>query len=186
MAQGIILAGGYSSRIGQNKMTLSYLGEPLICHCIKTMTPFVTTIFVVTGHYHDELVPLLQRFSNVTVIFNENYQQGMFTSVKAGVNHITEDFFIIPGDYPNVKASTYEQLLLSEEIIAVPVYQNRKGHPLFIKKTLIHDLQYEPIESNLKEFRNKYFFEEVRVNDEGILQDIDTLKDFEQLILSKE
>lgn len=186
MAQGIILAGGYSSRIGQNKMTLSYLGEPLICHCIKTMTPFVTTIIVVTGHYHDELVPLLQRFSNVTVIFNENYQQGMFTSVKAGVNHVSEDFFIIPGDYPSVNAKTYERLLSSKAMIAVPVYQNKKGHPLFIKKSLIDDLQNEPLDSNLKEFRNKYEFEEVSVNDEGILLDIDTLRDFEQLILSKE
>ncbi|PKL01313.1 MAG: molybdopterin-guanine dinucleotide biosynthesis protein A [Tenericutes bacterium HGW-Tenericutes-1] len=186
MAQGIILAGGYSSRIGQNKMTLSYLGEPLICHCIKSMTPFVTDIFVVTGHYHQELLPILEKIPKVSVIYNEIYHQGMFTSVLAGVNHVTEDFFIIPGDYPNVLSNTYESLLDNKAFISVPVYQNKKGHPLFIKKSLIDDLRKEPLDSNLKVFRNRYFYEEVTVNDAGILQDIDTLKDLEQLVLTKE
>ena len=186
MAQGIILAGGYSRRIGQNKMTLSYLGAPLISHCIHTMTPFVSQIFVITGHYHEELFPILRGLPKVTVLYNENYHQGMFTSVLLGAKHVTEDFFIIPGDYPKVSKATYEILLKSDEDIAVPVYQGRKGHPIFIKKTLIEALSNEPIDSNLKVFRDRYRYKALNVEDAGILLDIDTLADLDQLNLIKE
>jgi len=185
MAQGIILAGGYSSRIGQNKMTLSYLGIPIILHCIHSMEPFVSHIFVISGHYHDELVQVLESYPHVSIIYNELYHLGMFTSVKKGVEKVTDDFFIIPGDYPLIMKSTYETLLKSKELIAVPVFQNKKGHPILIKKELIEALRNEPQDSNLKLFRNKFRFEEIQVNDPGILLDIDTMDDHEHLIKIK-
>ena len=182
MAQGIILAGGFSSRIGQNKMSLIYQGKPLIHHCIQAMMPFVSEIIVVSGHYHDELIQLLKNMDDVTVIYNENYPYGMFSSVKKGALHIHEDFFILPGDYPLVQSSTYEKLLKTQKQIAVPSYSQSRGHPLFIKKELIQALKDEPINSNLKLFRNRYEIDDVVVDDEGVLLDIDTLQDLEKLI----
>jgi len=182
MTQGIILAGGYSSRIGQNKMTLSYLGIPLIHHCIQTMMPFVSQIFVITGYYHDELLTVLHSIPKVTVVYNELYNQGMFSSVIKGANFVTDDFFIIPGDYPTVSKSTYDLLQNSKSQIAVPVYQGKKGHPIFIKKELIQDLRNEPLNSNLKQFRNRHSYEQIEVNDSGILNDIDTIEDHQKLI----
>ncbi len=182
MAQGIILAGGYSSRIGQNKMSLIYQGMPLIHHAIQTMSPFVTEIFVITGHYHDELMQLLSGIKNIHLIYNENYPYGMFSSVKKGAMHVYEDFFILPGDYPIVKPSTYEALLNTSSPIAVPVYQGKRGHPIFLRKALIKPLIEEPLDSNLKIFRNRYEIQDISVDDEGILIDIDTINDHEQLI----
>jgi len=185
MAQGIILAGGYSSRIGHNKMTLSYQGTPIILHCIHSMMPFVSHIFVISGHYHDELTQLLKDDPKVTIIYNELYHLGMFSSVKKGSLFVTEDFFIIPGDYPLIMQSTYLALLKCKEPIAVPVFQNKKGHPIFIKKELIEALRNEPLDSNLKLFRNRFQFAEIQVDDSGILLDIDTLEDHEHLITIK-
>ena len=39
----------------------------------------------------------------------------------------------------------------------------------------------EPIESNLKAFRDKCNTEFIQVNDEGILIDLDTMEDFENI-----
>ena len=182
MAQGIILAGGYSSRIGQNKMGLLYQDIPLIHHCIRTMMPFVTEIFVVTGHYHQEISQLISHMQNVTIIYNECYPHGMFSSVLAGVRHVNADFFILPGDYPIIKPKTYQLLLSSKKQIAVPNYQNKRGHPLFLKKELIIELLKEPMESNLKCFRDRYEIDDIETDDPGILFDIDTLKDHNDLI----
>jgi molybdenum cofactor cytidylyltransferase len=182
MAQGIILAGGYSSRIGVNKMTLPYRDQPLICHTVQSMAKSVSHIFVVTGHYHEDIVTALLPFSNLSIIHNPNYHQGMFTSVKAGIEFVTEDFFIIPGDYPLIKPTTYELLKTTHSEIAVPTFNGTKGHPLFIRASLIEALKLEPPISNLKTFRDHYPIALIETDDEGILIDIDTENDHMSLL----
>jgi len=182
MAQGIILAGGFSSRIGMNKMTLPFRDKPLICQTIASMAPSVSQIFVVTGHYHDDINRAIKDIPNVTVIYNPNHSLGMFTSVLAGIEHVSEDVFIIPGDYPLVQASTYHLLLNAIGIQRVPTFQGRRGHPLFITKPLVEALKVEPKESNLKAFRNRYNLALVETNDPGILIDIDTIEDHQSLL----
>ena len=51
MTECIILAGGKSTRMGTNKMLLSYKGHPLIWYTLKSVEPFVSRIIVVTGKY---------------------------------------------------------------------------------------------------------------------------------------
>lgn len=66
MADGIILAAGYSSRAKTNKMLLLFENESLIIHSINGMMPFVSHIFVITGHYHQEIKDALKDLKNVT------------------------------------------------------------------------------------------------------------------------
>lgn len=178
MIEGIILAGGYSSRIKTNKMKLLYKGKPLICNVIETMQKVVDKIVVVSGHYHDEVFEVVKNYEKVTVVKNDNYAAGMFSSVITGVKAIENDFFLIPGDYPLIKTSTYEILANETGLIRVPLYNLRRGHPIFIKKDLISNLLNEPADSNLKKFRNKYEVNYVDTNDEGVLIDIDTMIDY--------
>lgn len=178
MPIGIILAGGYSSRAKQNKMVLKYRGKSIICHAIEAMQEYCNEIIVVTGHYHDDIANAVNKFEKVRIIRNLNYEQGMFSSVKAGVREVDDDFFLSPGDYPLIKKSTYKLILEAEGIIRVPTFNDKRGHPLFISKELINDLLNESDESNLKLFRNKFEITNVETNDEGILIDIDTLNDY--------
>jgi molybdenum cofactor cytidylyltransferase len=177
MAQGLILAGGYSRRFGNNKMLHIMNGEPMIIHVIKAMIPWVSRIFVVTGYYHDDLVQTLINYDKVSIVHNPNYDLGMFSSIQAGVSYLREDFFIIPGDYPFVNSTTYGLLLRGEGDIIGPTYQNIKGHPLLIKARLIEALKNAPKESNLKVFRDQYKVHWIETDDEGILKDIDTIND---------
>ena len=87
MTQGLILAGGYSARAKQNKMLLLFKNKPLILHAIDGMIPFVNQIFVVTGHYHDEISELVSIYPQVSCILNENYEMGMFSSSKYRGKH---------------------------------------------------------------------------------------------------
>ena len=182
MTQGIVLAGGYSSRAETNKMGFLYQGSPLILSTIETMMPYVTNIIVVSGHYHDELSTMLKDVSDVTIVYNKNYDQGMYASVKTGMADTFEDVFIIPGDVPLVRPSTYEQLKAAKGLIKVPSYNNRRGHPLFMDKRLRNILLESPTITNLKAFRDAQGFETIPVDDPGILVDIDTQEAYFQLL----
>ena len=180
MYEGIVLAGGYSSRFNKNKMCVDFKGEPLITHTIKTMLTICEKVYVVTGHYHTEIKKVLSEYKNVEIVYNLSYDLGMFSSVKAGVHHVEHDFFIIPGDYPLINKKTYLSLIKGSKGIRVPSYNKRFGHPLFISLGLKTELLNSDLKS-LKEFRNKYDFEIIDVEDANILRDIDTLDDLKEI-----
>ncbi|TNF08121.1 MAG: nucleotidyltransferase family protein, partial [Bacillota bacterium] len=122
---------------------------------------------------------------HVSCIYNANYTQGMFSSIKTGVFVTNEDFFILPGDCPLVQKETYEALLKGSKSIRVPSFEKQRGHPIWISHMLAKSILNEPDESSLKAFRNRHDFETIEVSDSHILDDIDTLLDFEK-ILSEE
>lgn len=181
MIDGIVLAGGYSSRANTNKMCLDFNGKPLIMNTIETMHQVCENIIVVTGYYHDELYSILSAFDYITIVYNEKFEEGMFSSIKKGVAQVENSFFIIPGDYPLVEKETYQLMLGVGKDLVVPSYQRKLGHPIFFdisykKKLLITEKQ------NLKAFRNQFNFTILNVNDKGILQDIDDIQDYHRLI----
>ena len=178
MIDGIILAGGYSSRIKKNKMVLLYNELPIICNVIESMKDFCNKIVIVTGHYHDEIVQVVSKYEQVIVIRNVNYDLGMFSSVITGVKEINNDFFLTPGDYPLIQKETFRSLLNASGEIRVPIFNNRKGHPILIKKELIDPLLNEPVDSNLKVFRDRYTVNYIETTDEGVLIDVDTMEDY--------
>ncbi|MFK5883400.1 MAG: nucleotidyltransferase family protein [Candidatus Izemoplasma sp.] len=178
MTDGIILAGGYSSRAKTNKMVLIYEGLPIICNAIEAMRGVCDNIVVVTGHYHDEVLEVVKHYDYVKVVKNQFYDKGMFSSVIVGAKEVKNDFFLTPGDYPMIQKETFLKLLSVDGNIRVPIFNSRKGHPIFISKELIESLLNEQEDSNLKVFRDKYDVTYVEVEDEGVLIDVDTISDY--------
>ena len=179
---GIILAGGKSSRMKQNKMLLQYDGQPIIYHTVKSMKSVCDRIIIITGHYEVDYLKILLEFEEITIVHNKDYQKGMFSSVQKGVEGINGSCFIIPGDYPLIYEDTYIEALRQQGEIRVPTYKGRKGHPIFLEKEIVQKLQLEDKDSNLKAFRNKYQVTYFDVDNKGILLDIDNINDYQQLI----
>ncbi len=181
MTDGIVLAGGFSSRAKTNKMCLEYQGKALILHAIETMHEVCQNIIVVTGHYHKEIMDLLSDIEYIKIAYNDDYKQGMFSSIITGVKQTTNSFFIIPGDYPKIKVSTYRKILEYDDSVIVPSYKKRLGHPIYFDKSFKQKILVTN-HNNLKSFRNDYQFKIVDVLDEGILIDVDDLDDYKKLI----
>lgn len=181
MLDTIILAGGMSKRFKSNKLATLYKGKPLIFYTIQTFLEISENVTLVTGHYDLEYLKEYIDDPKIRIIQNNDYQLGMFSSVKAGVGVTKNDFFLIPGDYPLVKPETLVKLLSQNGQIKVPIYKSRKGHPIFISNELIIPLMNEPINSNLKAFRDRYKVNYIDVDDEGVLLDVDYFEDFKQL-----
>lgn len=184
MNVGIVLAGGLSSRANTNKLALNVDNKPLILHTIDSIKPFVDKIIVVTGKYHQELLPLL---NDVEVKYNKDYELGMFSSVLTGLCNVKDNVLIIPGDMPNISHKTIQEMLNGESNIRIPIYKSKRGHPLFLSKEMVALLIKEDIKSNLKEFINKHEedVELIPVDDPFIKVDIDTIEDYTHFIESR-
>lgn len=182
MVDGIILAGGSSKRMRQNKMRLPFHGRPLIHHTMTAMAAVCDRIVIVTGQYQDDYGADWQGPAELQVVHNPDHDQGMFTSVQRGVNAAQNDVFLIPGDCPLVDASTYRTLLDATGPIRVPTYHGRRGHPIFIAKELLSTLRQEPSDSNLKAFRDRHDVTYVAVDDPYILFDVDDMLEYQKLL----
>lgn len=180
MIDGIILAGGKSTRMGTNKILLSYRGHPLIWYTIQSLKPFVDRIIIVTGKYDNDIRNAL-RSEKVTFIYNENYESGMFSSVKKGVSLVEGDFFIIPGDCPFVSPNTFKAILNANGDIRVPRYKNDDGHPIYFKFRFKDEILSFGLDFNLKLFRDSKNYEIINVEDKNIVMNLNHIFDLEQL-----
>ena len=181
MVEGIILAGGKSTRMKQNKMLLMYKNHPLIWYTIQSMKPFVSKLFVVTGRYDKEIRDALKD-EGVIFVYNKDYEKGMFSSVLTGVKETSQDFFLIPGDCPFVNPSTYQKLLKGTGDIRVPSYKGEDGHPIYISKKYKKELLASSLDNNLKTFRDSKKYEIIDVEDKNIVLNLNEFIDFENLL----
>lgn len=177
--EGIILAAGLSARAGTYKMTLEFNGKTILENAIDNMMNSADRIVVVGGYRIEKLEAAAGKYSNVRLVFNENYNEGMFSSVKKGLQFIkSERFFITPGDYPLIHQSVYEDLLKVRGDVVIPSFEGRRGHPVLIEGRFIEDILSNGAYKSLRDFINTRESILVPVDCRGILMDIDTMEDY--------
>ncbi len=181
MFEVIILAGGYSSRMGSNKMELEIQGKPVLLWTIDAFRHRCDRILVVGGHYYHTIKDLLKDEEKVSVLYNEDYQLGMFSSVMRGIREVNDACFICPGDYPLLKQSSIDALAACQGEFLVPVFNGKRGHPVLLNASAVKRLKKQALDSNLKKFRDTCMVTEVPVEDESILWDMDRKEDYYQL-----
>ncbi|WP_461615697.1 nucleotidyltransferase family protein [Clostridium sp. Marseille-QA1073] len=182
--EGIVLAAGLSTRAGTNKLILDIGGKTVIERCIYGMYNLCSKIIVVGGNRIEEIENILNKYPKVELIYNSNYLDGMFSSVKKGLINIKEEkFFLIPGDYPIINKEIYKQMLKLDEDIVIPIYKGKKGHPLLMKSYLIEELIKSKHYNTLRDFVNIKGFKSINVEEPGILMDIDTMEDYKEILL---
>ena len=82
--EAILLAAGYSSRMGRLKPLLPIGGTTVIRRQAEVLDGLTDRTIVVTGYRGDEVEAHLSG-SRVTTVRNQAFAEGMFTSVKAGI-----------------------------------------------------------------------------------------------------
>ena len=178
---GLILAGGEGKRFGGPKALAKYRNETFLEMIVRNLWGAADFITVVAGAAFDQVKMESDRLGLPT-IKNENWTEGQFTSLKAGLREVPSEFdcvLIALVDHPFVKKSTYAALrqryIDYPERIIIPIYDNRRGHPIILPTTLISTVLKNSNKSNLREILREYALDvyECPVEDEGILRDID-------------
>jgi molybdenum cofactor cytidylyltransferase len=178
----IILAAGSSKRMGLFKLGLFLGDKTVIERSIEGMYDLCSRIIVVGGYEIDKIKKILKVYSKIKIVYNSEYEKGMFTSVKAGLRYVERDsFFIQPGDMPLIKKEVYYTMLNTNGNIVVPVHRNKSGHPVYFKSHLIPEILDQPDDTTLRDFIDRKGHRIIDIDDNGITIDIDNMADYQRL-----
>lgn len=133
----IILAGGQSTRMGQDKALLEINGESSIKRLYNLLSPFFDEIIVSVGSERD--IPFTEMKVVRDVEDGHGPLMGIYSSIAASQSQVN---FVIACDIPEVNMTLlFELLANSEEYdIAVPSFSEGQCEPLFAvyKKNVAH------------------------------------------------
>jgi len=186
----IVLAAGFSSRMGAFKPLLPFGERTLVGHVVANLRAAgMGRIHVVTGFQADALAPELARLG-VTRALNPDFATGMFSSVQEGVASLPADadaFLLAPVDVPLVRPSTIVRVLHTaaarDSAIVYPTYRGKRGHPPLVRRALFAEILSSDGDGGLRALlaRHEDAASEVAVFDWGCLVDMDRGDDYRLL-----
>ena len=197
MISAILLAAGESKRMeGENKLIKEINGIPLIKHAIKNILgSAIDELIIILGHEKLLIENIITKNKKIKFIYNENYKNGISSSIKIGLNHISknsEAFFICLGDMPNVNQNIYNKLIKSKhnynkklisdrkKEIIIPVFEEKEGNPIlfsrFMREKIMNIDGDYGAKKIIEENKNKILYVPIKSN--GITLDFDTKEDF--------
>jgi molybdenum cofactor cytidylyltransferase len=191
----ILLAAGLSRRMGAaNKLLLPFQGKTMLETTLDHLLQVTNAeIIVVLGHEAEQIRPLLENYK-VKVVFNPNFENGMTSSIQAGVNAASEQsagFMTCLSDMPLIQAVDYQYLadvfldkIQSEpRVIVQPVFEGKPGNPVIFSNIYKPDILSLNFPEGCKPIvqANRAYVHQVNINTDAVLRDADTEDDFEQL-----
>lgn len=148
----IILAAGGSSRLGRPKQLLRFNGQTLLRHAIEAiLAAGCSPVVVVTGAHAEAIEAEIEAEAaglQVLVARNESWQQGLSTSVRAGIEALrpgqAQAAVLLPCDQPLLNAGLLSQLMQKHRegaSIVVCEYAGAWGVPMLFERGLWAQLQ---------------------------------------------
>src|SRR4029453_3232132 len=187
MISAIVLAAGKSERMGRPKALLPLRGKTFLENILAAISSSpVEETCVVVGHHRDEIerhvVPPAR------IIFNPDYEQGMITSLQAGISSLpsrTSGALLFLVDHPLVDSETIALLVgkVGGARMFLPTFEGRRGHPVLFGSAILQEiLGLSAVQgANIVVHKDPDRIVEVSVNSPGILVDVDTPEDFLKL-----
>ena len=192
---GLLIAAGLSSRMGKPKALLLQDDLPFAIVILKKMILVCDNIIVVLGHSAEKIKRELQVFinnsdelkSSVKFVTNENFEKGMLSSLKYGLNAELNSKWLLYHfvDQPGLPEEFYQEFTTQIENNydwIQPSYNSKKGHPLLLQSSIFNSILELPDNSSLKEIsmnnKTKKKFWDCKYKE--ILEDIDYPSDLKE------
>jgi molybdenum cofactor cytidylyltransferase len=199
--EALILAAGEARRFGRPKQLLPWGdGRTILSHVIEAAkaAPGINAINVVLGAWFTEITTTLAaELQSVNVIRNPEWQVGMFSSLKAGLNEIAnrgktsadarsvdtrnvDGIIILLGDMPFITTETLNRFVntisLSDSRPLIATEAGRPAHPYLIRPVHIGEILSLSGESGIRPFIQKEFpgAQKIAVEKSVGRRDIDT------------
>ncbi len=138
----VVVAAGLSSRMGTFKPLLPFDGKPAIVRLLNTLLESgVSTVILVTGFRHTELMHVCRNIPNLIFVYNAAYANTqMFESAKLGfaaVPSSCDRVLFTPADIPLISQMTIQRLISTSASVVFPGCPHRKGHPIALDSALL-------------------------------------------------
>jgi CTP:molybdopterin cytidylyltransferase MocA len=159
------------------KPLMKFGGLPYVLNIILKLYRHCNRVHVVTGYRTEDIKETLTEWfdrqsekgwfdrigksqkewsllrESVNYIYHPNYEQGMFSSLQAGLAHCQKTEWIIYHfvDQPHIPEAFYNSFvkqISGDSNWIQPCYQHRKGHPILLDQSLFPEiLQADPSSS---------------------------------------
>ncbi|HSO48254.1 MAG TPA: molybdopterin-binding/glycosyltransferase family 2 protein [Rhizobiaceae bacterium] len=142
VVSAVILAAGRSTRMGAHNKLLARLdGKALVRHVAEAaMASSAAETIVVTGH-EAELVEAALASLPVRVVRNQDFAEGMATSLAAGIDAVSPDSgsaIVLLGDMPLVSAAMIDRMIeahaAAPKAIVMASHNGERGNPVLWPK----------------------------------------------------
>lgn len=195
MIAAIILAAGESRRMGQMKQLLPWGATTILGNVIENVRASrVDEVILVVGYRAEEVLAAIS-YSGIKVKINPLYQQGMSSSIRAGLQAIsdnTQAVLLVLGDLPLVSSETINKLIYayerfrSDKRIIVPTYQGQRGHPVILDLKYRDDIMQLTGDLGCRQIITAHPHDilELEVDTPSILQDIDLPGDLANIMMT--
>ena len=183
----IVMASGFSKRMGLNKLLMKYNDKILIEHTSKKISHCDFAEKIIVTQY-EEIEKLTDNFK---VIINENAHKGQSESIKLGVksSEKCDGYMFFVADQPLISQNDIEKLIKvfreNKDFIVIPKYKEKHGNPVIypsLYKEEILRLEGDKGGKSIIKSSNKIKYVEVK---EDTLFDIDNKDDFNKLLMRK-
>lgn len=186
----VILAAGASSRLGRPKQDLIYKGKTLLQHAVNAAIGLGSgPVVLVLGADTSADMPELD--SKMITVHNADWQQGMSTSIRAGITQLQKTAgisgaIIMLCDQPFANAELLKNILQKKNDtgkgIVACAYNNTLGVPVYFARGYFTHLLALQGHEGAKKLISAYADDTAAVNFEQGGVDIDTMDDYERLV----
>ncbi len=190
----IILAAGSSSRMKEPKQLLVYKNQTLLCHIIAEAESSLIPVIIVLGANEQKIKTAIE-IQKAEIIVNQKWQNGMSSSIKTGLKKALEmdnkmqNCILAVCDQPYVSSLLFTELVnhkikTGKKIIACS-YADTLGTPCLFDKKYFDELMNLEGDHGAKKLLQKYAGDVASVAFEKGKIDVDTKKDYEELLKNK-
>lgn len=185
----VVPAAGLSSRLVRFKPLEKLGGLSLLARAAELFRAAgVAEIVAVAGHRAPEVLAEAGGLG-LRAVVNEDFVQGMFSSVRAGLAALPpglDGVFVLPVDIPLLRPQTVQRLVArfpgSAAEALIPCFRGEPGHPPLLRAGLVpHVLEWTGADGLRGALAGRRL-EEVAVPDANILLDVDTPADWDRAV----
>lgn len=191
MINAVIMASGFSRRMGSNKLFMKLDGKNLVEHILDKIKniQFNDTIIVTS---YVEIFKMAEK-RNMKYVINHNAEKGISESIKLGImnSQVCEGYMFFTGDQPLVSEKTILKLIdnfnENKDKIVVPIYDGFRGSPAIFPSKYREELLSIEGDKGGKYVINNNLKDVIYVKIENAAEnfDIDTIEDFERILQYK-
>lgn len=191
---GLLISAGFSSRMKEFKPMMLHNNSPFVVTITSKLLHVCEKVVIVTGYKNTEIESTIKYafvennlFPRVKLVYNPNFETGMFTSLQTGLKELTNSDWVLYHfvDQPFHKEKFYKEML--EQIDdnydwLQPVYDGKEGHPVLFSKKIFEKIFSADPGSSLRLIRDDGDTKKKKweCNYPQILKDFDTKEDFDE------
>ena len=205
MVSAVVLAAGMSTRMGRNKLLLTFRDKPLVVHAVDTlMASKAGEIIVVLGHESEKVWDRLEDYAGqvsnggqrrrVLLVKNPDYRDGLSTSVRTGVQAVSpeaEAIMVYLADQPLLEAGDVDRIIeafaaakAENKMIVVPFFKGERGNPVILDASLrdsilgiVGDVGCKGV---IKRYPEKVYA--IEMENDHVVRDVDDVEAYERLV----